>query len=86
MTTNEQVLTKEADTDQVDYTGVAERLNGAFEVLIEQADINPALIKLVRGMFTNFMNNADQDALVLILEQLQNELIPYILEGDAGDD
>lgn len=62
-------------------TGVKERLASVFEVLIEQSDINPALIKIVEGFFTNFMTNTDEAALVEILTQLQNEYIPLILEG-----
>ena len=84
---SEQTLTIEKpEADQLEYSGVSERMQGAFEVLIEEAEINPALLKLVRGMFTNFMNNANEAALVAILEQLKDDLIPYILEGDSGVD
>lgn len=68
-------------------TGVKERLEAAFKVLIEEADINPALVKLVEGFFTQFMNNTDEAALVAIMAQLRDQLIPYILgEENASTD
>lgn len=70
------------DTTLVIETGVMERLEGSFKVLIEQSEINPILSKTVEGFFTNFMKNTDEAALVELLMQLQEQLIPYILHGD----
>ena len=60
---------------------VKDRLERTFRVLIEQAEINPMLTSVVESFFTKFMNTTDEAALVDLLIQLRDEIIPCILEG-----
>ena len=61
---------------------VKDRLEGAFDVMIEQAEINPALVKIAASLFTKFMNDTDEQQIVALLTTMRDELLPYILEGD----
>lgn len=72
------------ETIQEIETGVKERLAGTFDVLIESANLNSAVVKLATGFFTNFMTNTNEEDIVNILTEMQNDLIPYILKGDDG--
>ena len=73
------------DDTTITNTGVKDRLAGAFEVLVKDAEIQPALLSLVRSFFTNFMNNTEEAPLVELLTQMRDELIPYILEGEGDN-
>lgn len=66
----------------VEAESVKDRLAGAFDVMIEQADINPALEKIAVALFTNFMNSSDEQEIIELLTTMQKDLLPYILEGD----
>jgi len=61
--------------------GVKERLEAVFDVMQENANINPTLTKLLGAFFTNFLNNTDEGELVELLETLRDELLPFVLDG-----
>lgn len=66
----------------VEAQSVKDRLAGAFDVMIEEAEINPALEKIAVALFTNFMNNTDEQDIVELLVTIQDDMLPYILKGD----
>jgi len=66
----------------VEVQTAKDRLAGAFDVMIEQANINLALEKVAVALFTNFMNNSDEQEIINLLTTMRDELLPYILEGD----
>jgi len=69
-------------TDATEAQSVKDRLEGAFDVMIEQAQIPSALIKVATALFTSFMNNTDEDEMIALLTLMRDQLLPYILEGD----
>ena len=66
----------------VEAQSVKDRLAGAFDVMIEEAEINPALEKIATALFTNFMNNTDEQEIIELLTTVQDDMLPYILKGD----
>ena len=85
MAKTSEAVKEKKEVDQIDYGAVKERLEAAFAILSEEANINPALMRLVSGMFQNFINNANGEELVTILLQIRDDLLPFILEGSIHD-
>jgi len=78
---SETLAVAEAE-EVVEVQTAKDRLAGAFDVMIEQANINLALEKVAVALFTNFMNNSDEQEIINLLTTMRDELLPYILEGD----
>lgn len=78
---SEKLVVAEAK-EVVEAQNVKDRLAGAFDVMIEEAEINAALEKIAVALFTNFMNNTDEQDIVELLITIQDDMLPYILKGD----
>lgn len=70
-------------TNKNNDPGIKDRIRGLLKSVLEDSDIGKMYHPVIIRMVDNFLTNADESNIIELIENFRDEIIPWLLTGDA---